>query len=192
MNDVTHIDAGTGCLDAAAYPNMPGIETFAGRLIHLGAGGHGIDHDVRGQRVGVIGSGAGAVQILPELLKVAAHVKVFQRTPPWVLPTERLPLPPWAERVALAWLSPQGLMRWQQSRARAHLRREVKEPWLHRQLTPHPEAPCERVLISGGYYAALQQPHCKLLTWPIDRIAPGGVRTVEGVEHQLDCIVIGN
>lgn len=189
-----------GGLANPSYPDIPGLADFKGRVIHSARWDH--DHDFRGQRVGVIGTGASAVQLIPELVKVAGHVKVFQRTPAWVLPKARLRMLDWVKPAArqalfwgheamalgLVWRSP--LSRFLEGRARAHLKRQVSEPWLRRQLTPGFKMGCKRVLISNDYYPALQQPNCKLLTWPIDRIAPDGVRTVEGVEHQLDCIVL--
>ena len=199
----------SGGLANPSFPSIPGIDTFDGHRIHSARWDHG--YDFTGKRVGVIGTGASAVQIIPELVKVAGHVKVFQRTPAWVMPKMPLALPGWARRLTgdapwahamargglfwgheamalgLVWRSP--LSRLLENRARAHLHKQVKEPWLRRQLTPQFRIGCKRVLISNHYYPALQQPNCKLLTWPIDRIAPGGIRTVEGVEHQLDCIV---
>ncbi|MGC4060451.1 MAG: NAD(P)/FAD-dependent oxidoreductase [Aquabacterium sp.] len=199
----------SGGLANPSFPNIPGLETFEGHRIHSARWDHG--YDFTGKRVGVIGTGASAVQIVPELVKVAGHVKVFQRTPAWVMPKLPLRMPAWGRRLVgdagwahgmtrqslfwgheamalgLVWRSP--LSRLLESRARAHLRKQVKEPWLRRQLTPDFSIGCKRVLISNQYYPALQQPNCKLLSWPIDRIAPGGIRTVEGVEHQLDCIV---
>jgi len=198
-----------GGLANPSYPNIPGVETFEGHRIHSARWDHG--YDFKGKRVGVIGTGASAVQIIPELVKVAGHVKVFQRTPAWVLPRADLRLPDWARRfyresswgyatarralfwgheamaLGLVWRSP--LSRIMEGRARAHLNKQIKEPWLRRQLTPNFSIGCKRVLMSNTYYPALQKPNCKLLSWPIDRIAPAGIRTVEGVEHQLDCVV---
>ena len=198
-----------GGLANPSYPNIPGLETFEGHRIHSARWDH--DYDFKGKRVGVIGTGASAVQVIPELVKMARHVKVFQRTPAWVMPKLPLQMPQWSKRLVgeagwahnvarqslfwghevmalgLVWRSP--LSRLLESRARAHLRKQVKEPWLRRQLMPNFSIGCKRVLISNHYYPALQKPNCKLLSWPIDRIAPGGIRTVEGVEHQLDCIV---
>jgi cation diffusion facilitator CzcD-associated flavoprotein CzcO len=73
--------------------------------------------------------------------------------------------------------------------ARAHLKRQVKDRWLRRQLTPDFTIGCKRVLISNDYYPALQAPNAKLITWPIATLSEKGIRTVEGVEHQVDCIV---
>jgi cation diffusion facilitator CzcD-associated flavoprotein CzcO len=72
---------------------------------------------------------------------------------------------------------------------RAHLRRQVSDPWLRRQLTPDFTPGCKRMLISSDYYPALQQANCKLIDWPIATVSPVGIRTSDGVEHHLDCIV---
>jgi cation diffusion facilitator CzcD-associated flavoprotein CzcO len=72
---------------------------------------------------------------------------------------------------------------------KAHLRRTVKDPWLRRQLTPDFTPGCKRMLMSSDYYPALQQDNCKLIDWPIATMSPVGVRTSDGVEHHLDCIV---
>ncbi len=199
----------SGGLANPAYPNIPGLDSFEGHRMHSARWDH--TYDFTGKRVGVIGTGASAVQIIPQLVKVAGHVKVFQRTPAWVLPRPHVRLSDRAQRfysesgwayptvrkalywgheamaLGLVWRTP--LSNMLEARARAHLKRQVQESWLRRQLTPNFRIGCKRVLISNDYYPALQQPNCKLLTWPIDRIAPSGVRTVEGVEHQLDCLV---
>jgi cation diffusion facilitator CzcD-associated flavoprotein CzcO len=72
---------------------------------------------------------------------------------------------------------------------KAQLRRQVKDPWLRRQLTPDFRAGCKRLLMTDDYYPALQRDNCKLITWPIARISEHGIRTAEGIEHQADCIV---
>lgn len=72
---------------------------------------------------------------------------------------------------------------------RAHLRQQVRDPWLRRQLTPRFRAGCKRLLMTSDYYPALQKPNCTLVTWPIATLSPKGIRTVEGIEHQFDAIV---
>lgn len=199
----------SGPLSNASLPKLPGIETFAGHKIHSAKWDH--SYDFAGKRVAVIGTGASGIQIIPELVKLAGSVKVFQRTPGWVLPRPDMKTPDWAkalfhrlpaaqtalrralfwghESMALAviWNSP--LTRLAERLSRTHLRRQVKDPWLRRQLTPDFRIGCKRVLISNDYYPALQEDNCKLITWPIATLSPQGIRTVEGVEHQFDCIV---
>jgi cation diffusion facilitator CzcD-associated flavoprotein CzcO len=188
---------------------MPGIEHFTGHKIHSARWDH--DYDFSGKRVAVVGTGASAIQIIPELVKQADFVKVFQRTPGWVLPRPDFHTPEWNkqlfrtlpaaqsalrkalfwghESVALGiiWHSPlTGLV---QRIARSHLHQQVRDPWLRRQLTPDFRIGCKRVLISNDYYPALQRENCKLITWPIATLCANGIRTAEGIEHQFDCIV---
>ena len=198
-----------GPLADHSLPDIRGIDTYRGRTIHSAAWDH--DFDVTGKRVAVIGTGASAVQIVPELVKTAAFVKVFQRTPGWVLPRPDVEMPasvqalfakvPAAQELArqalfwgheacaaaLVWNTPlSGLVA---TLGRAHLRATVKDAWLRRQLTPDFTPGCKRMLISNDYYPALQRENCKLIDWPIATISPAGIRTSDGVEHHLDAIV---
>ncbi|MGU3435905.1 flavin-containing monooxygenase [Actinomycetes bacterium M1A6_2h] len=199
----------SGPLANASLPKIRGIETFEGEKIHSARWNH--DYDFAGKKVAVVGTGASAVQIVPELVKVASSVKVFQRTPGWVLPRSnfrtrgitrevyrRVPFSQAAARKAwfwghesvalgVVWNSP--LTRVVEGVSKLHLRSQVKDPWMRRQLTPEFRAGCKRLLMSSKYYPALQQDNCTLVTWPIAGISPKGIRSVEGVEHQFDAIV---
>lgn len=201
--------AASGPLADSSFPDIRGIESFAGHKILSSKWDH--DYDLAGRHVAVIGTGASAVQIIPELVKTAASVKVFQRTPGWVLPRLDVATPKLARTLfatipatqqaarsalflgheaaatGLVWDTPVTTLI--QRVARAHLHRQVKDPWLRRQLTPDFRAGCKRMLMSNDYYPALQQPNCKLITWPIATISPSGIRTSDAVEHRLDCIV---
>ena len=199
----------SGPLSNASFPDMPGIETYEGNKIHSARWDH--DYDFTGKKVAVIGTGASGIQIIPELVKQAEFVKVFQRTPGWVLPRPDFITPEWnktlfrkfpnsqsAVRSALYWGHESvalGII-WNtpltsvvERVAKAHLHHQVRDPWLRRQLTPDFRIGCKRVLISNDYYPALQKPNCKLITWPIATLSPNGIRTAEGIEHQVDCIV---
>ncbi|RDB45594.1 flavin-containing monooxygenase [Tsukamurella tyrosinosolvens] len=199
----------SGPLANCSFPAIRGIEDYEGHKIHSARWDH--DYDFTGKKVAVVGTGASAVQIVPELVKTAASVKVFQRTPGWVLPrintetgeftkglyrsipgAQQLARALWFwghESVALGvvWNTP--LTRVVEAVSKLHLRLQVRDPWLRRQLTPDFAAGCKRLLMTSDYYPALQRDNCKLVTWPIARIAPQGIRTVEGVEHRFDCIV---
>lgn len=131
--------------------------------------------DFSGLRVAVIAPGRDAARIVPAVLRTARSVKVFQEEADWVLP-RGLPAPRVVRRVA----------------ARVHLRMRVKDPWTRRLLTPDRRFGSGRLASSGAFYPALQQPHCKLIAWPVYAIVAGGVRTAEGIEHQVDCIVIAD
>ncbi|HZS21699.1 MAG TPA: NAD(P)/FAD-dependent oxidoreductase, partial [Pseudonocardiaceae bacterium] len=199
----------SGPLSDASFPDIRGINSYAGRKIHSARWDHG--YDFTGKRVGVIGTGASAIQIIPELVKQAQFVKVFQRTPGWVLPRLDFPTPrpvqelfakvPVAQQLArhalfwgheasataLVWNTP--LTSLVARLGKAHLRLTVKDPWLRRQLTPDFVPGCKRMLVSSDYYPALQRPNCKLIDWPIATLSPAGIRTSDGIEHHLDCIV---
>ena len=199
----------SGPLPDHKLPDIRGVDTYEGTVIHSARWDH--DYDFAGKRVAVIGTGASAVQIIPELVKQADFVKVFQRTPGWVLPRMDLPIPAaaqelfakvpatqqlarqalyWGHEVsatAMVWDTPlTGLVA---RLGKAHLRRQVKDPWLRRQLTPDFTPGCKRMLISSDYYPALQRDNCKLIDWPIATMSPVGIRTSDGVEHHLDAIV---
>lgn len=146
---------------------------FCGELVH---GGDWRMRDYRGQRVAVIATGAEAARIVPHVVRTATSVKVFQQSPDWVVP-RRIPLPLVGGRVRRA-------------AARLHLRLAVRDPWTRRQLTPTDGR--HRVTVSRAYYAALQAPTCKLITWPVYAVVPNGVRSAEGIEHHVDVIVLGD
>lgn len=190
-------------------PDIRGIDTYQGHKIHSAAWDP--DYDFAGKRVAVIGTGASAVQIVPELVKTAEFVKVFQRTPGWVLPRMDVQMPAavqalfaavpaaqefarqalyWgheASAAALVWNTP--MSRLVARLGRAHLHRQVKDRWLRRQLTPDFTPGCKRMLVSSDYYPALQRDNCKLIDWPIATLSPAGIRTSDGIEHHLDAIV---
>jgi cation diffusion facilitator CzcD-associated flavoprotein CzcO len=199
----------SGPLPDHKWPDVRGLDTYKGHKIHSANWDH--DYDFTGKRVAVIGTGASAVQIVPELVKQAEFVKVFQRTPGWMMPRLDLAMPAaaqtlfakvpavqelarqalfWGHEItatAMVWDTPlTGLVA---RLGKAHLRRAVKDPWLRRQLTPDFRPGCKRMLISSDYYPALQRDNCKLIDWPIATMSPVGIRTSDGVEHHLDCIV---
>jgi cation diffusion facilitator CzcD-associated flavoprotein CzcO len=199
----------SGPLPDHKWPDIRGLDSYEGHKIHSARWDH--DYDFTGKRVAVIGTGASAVQIVPELVKKAEFVKVFQRTPGWVIPRVDIPIPSAAQALfakvpaaqelarqllfwgheasatALVWDSPlTGLIA---RLGKAHLHRQVKDPWLRRQLTPEFTPGCKRMLISSDYYPALQKDNCKLIDWPIATMSPVGIRTSDGIEHHLDAVV---
>ena len=198
-----------GPLSNSSWPKIQGLETYAGHKIHSARWDH--SYDFTGKRVAVIGTGASAIQIVPELVKQAAQVTVFQRTAPWVMPRPDYRSPEWSRKlfarvpaaqtafrellywvhesmaVGVVWTTP--VTRIFEGLAKAWLRSQVRDPKLRRQLTPAYRLGCKRILISNDWYAALQAPNCELVTTPIAALSPGGIRTAEGTEHPFDCIV---
>lgn len=198
-----------GPLSNSSWPKIAGLETYEGHKIHSARWDH--SYDFSGKKVAVVGTGASAIQIVPELVKQAAQVKVFQRTPAWVMPRPDYTSPAWSKKlfarlpaaqtafrellywvhesmaVGVVWTTP--ITSLFERLAKLYLHAEVKDAWLRRQLTPDFRLGCKRILISNDWYQALQAPNAKLVTWPIANLAPKGIRTVEGIEHQFDCIV---
>ncbi|MFE0750330.1 flavin-containing monooxygenase [Gordonia sp. NPDC058843] len=204
-----NVIASYGPLANPSLPSIDGLEDFGGDVIHSAAWDR--NHDFSGQTVAVIGTGSTAVQLIPELVKVAGKVVVFQRTAGWVLPRGNLRTPPRVLRFFGRFPFAQGLVRAGLFRAtelsalalvwntvltsvvalagKLFLRREVRDPWLRRLLTPRFRPGCKRMLVSDDYLKALQAENCQVIAWPIARIGDNGVMTCEGVEHLADAIV---
>lgn len=199
----------SGALANASFPNIRGLENFTGKKLHSAQWDH--SYDLTGKRVAVVGTGASAIQIIPEIADKVAKLKVFQRTPAWVVPRLDFKRPEWVKRLfgtlpvtqkatreglfwaheamalAVIWDSP--LRKVAQRLAKAHLRYQVKDRWLRRQVTPDFKIGCKRVLVSNDYYPALQKPNVELITWPIASISETGIKTAEGLIHEFDAIV---
>ncbi|MFC8528083.1 flavin-containing monooxygenase [Nocardia sp. NPDC057227] len=198
--------AATGQLAVPAVPPLPGLAEFGGRVLHTADWPD--DFDPTGRRIVVVGTGASAVQLIPELAGRAAALTVVQRSAPYVLPKpdvpyrvralhRRFPAVRLATRGAL-WAGLEaitlGFWRWPallRPIERAHartLRRTVADPALRAALTPADRAGCKRILMADGYHAALTRPHVTLVTAPIAAVEPGAVRTAAG-RHPADTLV---
>ncbi len=200
-----------GQLSRPAYPRLPGLDRFEGECFHSAHWHDGAD--VRGKRVAVIGTGASAIQFVPELVKQASALTLFQRTAPYVIPKpdrpysrleqkayETLPLLQALSRTGMYWqhesralvFGPvKQLMRVFEWDFKRHLNAAVKDPELRRKLTPDYPMGCKRILISNDYYTALAKPHVAVETGAIREVTAKGVRTADGVEHAADVIVYG-
>jgi len=201
---------GTGGLSAPRLPDIAGIETFTGALFHSAQWDHSVD--LTGKRVAVIGTGASAIQIVPEVQQVAAHLDVYQRTAPWVIPRndrryprlERLALrhvPALAKlyRTGIYWAH-EGYVpafTWQpklgapaEKAAILNMRKAITDPDLRAKVTPNFQLGCKRVLRSNTYYPALAAENVDLVTDSIARITPTGIVSGEGDQHPADVIVV--
>ncbi len=166
---------------------------------------------LEGRRVGVIGTGASAIQLIPQVAQSAAEVTVFQRTPPWVVPKldrpigaaqqalyARVPLTQRAvrgvifaitEAVGVAITRAPRLMAIGEAWSRWHMRRAIDDPALRARLEPDYRLGCKRILVSNDFYPALARENVELVTEGIERVTPAGVLTREYVEHELDVLV---
>ncbi|HKX43913.1 MAG TPA: NAD(P)/FAD-dependent oxidoreductase, partial [Burkholderiaceae bacterium] len=200
-----------GGLSRPAMPALPGMDSFAGPAFHSARWDHTVD--LRGKRVAVIGTGASAVQFVPEIAPQVAQLDIYQRTAPWVLPKIDRAIGPLERRALRSLPGYRPLFRWwlywkQEAlafgftvdvrllaRARTLglklLRRQVASDALRAKLTPDYTAGCKRILISNDYYPALARPNVALVTEPIRAITPRGVITDDGIEHPADAIVYG-
>ena len=200
-----------GQLSRPSIPELAGAETFAGTTFHSARWDH--DADLTGKRVAVIGTGASAIQFVPKIQPVVERLTIFQRSAPYIVPKPDrgyLPLhhrlfqavPPiqsmgragtWltGEVLTFALTSAPPLRRLFESVFRLHLRRQVSDPVLRSRLVPDYQIGCKRILFSNDYLPALDQPNVDVVTEPIDRVTPAGLRTSDGVEHPADVIIYG-
>lgn len=203
--------AGVGALHEPRMPELPGLDSFAGKAFHSARWDH--DRDLTGRDVAVIGTGASAIQFVPRIASQARKLTVFQRTPPWIAPKpdraisrpeqrlhERFPAGLRAIRGAVyAGLELRGLgfalnpklMKGLELQTRRHLRKQVPDPELRARLTPDYQVGCKRILISSDYYPALMRDNVSLVTTPISRVGPDAVVTDDGTSHPADTIVLG-
>ena len=203
--------SGMGGLSRAAMPNIPGIETFAGKSFHSQHWDH--TYSLEGKRVAVIGTGASAIQFVPQIAPSVAKLELFQRTPPWIMPKadraikpieqwlfKHLPFTQKIMRTGLYWMLESrvlgfaihpSLMKTVQKVAERHLRRQVPDPQLRATLTPNYTIGCKRVLISNDYFPALSRPNVSVVTTGITRIESDAVVTDDGVRHPVDCVIYG-
>ncbi len=201
--------AGAGALSEPKDPDLPGLASFEGRTFHSARWDHG--YDLAGANVAVIGTGASAIQFVPQIAPSVGHLDVYQRTAPWVIPrrdraftrVERFAFRHvpgyqrmarsaiyWArETFALGYLKGPRFSAPAQRIAASHLAKQVPDPNLRARLTPSFRIGCKRVLISNDWYPALQRPNVDLVT---DGIAEVRARTIvaqDGTERAADAIV---
>jgi cation diffusion facilitator CzcD-associated flavoprotein CzcO len=200
-----------GQLGRPALPDIDGRDTFAGPSWHSGRWNH--DVDLTGKRVAVVGTGASAIQFVPEIAKVAGHVDVYQRSAPYVLPKPDRPyrdaehflfdsLPPvrkadrlriflYGELLTTGFVRSPKLLAAPMQMWRRQLRSQIADPELRAQCMPDYVMGCKRVVFSGDWYPALARPTVELITEPIERIVAEGVVTSGGTTRPADVIIFG-
>src|SRR3954447_17982866 len=201
----------TGQLSRPSMPSIPGLDSFQGTAFHSARWRQ--DHDLTGREVAVIGTGASAIQFVPEIAPQVGRLHVFQRSAPWVIPKndreyperarrliERVPLVQSAARLGwfayfealiTGFVGPRVMLApiWLSHKAMLHW--QVRERRLRAKLKPSYTLGCKRVLISSDYYKALVRPNVELITEPITEITPTGVVTDDGRERKVDTIIFG-
>ena len=201
----------TGLLHHPAYPDIPGLNHFEGMSFHSARWDHSID--LNGRRVGIIGTGSTACQIVGAITPKVSRMTVFQRTPHWLSPLPQVEYSalqstlyaklPLLQKCSyyyyfylLVWLFSsatvgntltQRLLSWV---CRRHLEKQVSDPELRRRLTPDYQATCKRLIFCSDYYPALCSDKSSLIIDDIQRIEAKGVRTADGTLHELDVLLL--
>ena len=202
--------AGQGPLSDPSIPDLPGLDSFEGAAFHSARWDH--DHELDGERVAVIGTGASAIQIVPAIQPRVGTLHVFQRTAPWVVPHPNRPLsrfergvyrllPPaqLAMRAGVYWSRESFVLQFRHRRfgrlvermALKHLREQVPDPELRRKLTPSYAMGCKRILPTNEWYPALTKPNVELVTDTIRDVRPRSIVTADGTEREIDTIIFG-
>jgi cation diffusion facilitator CzcD-associated flavoprotein CzcO len=199
-----------GALSDPATPKIPGLETFAGRAFHSAKWDHEVD--LTGRNVAVIGTGASAIQFVPEIQPKVGKLSVFQRTPPWIMPRRNREVSerehrtfkalPFLQKVArgqiyavtelfgLGFRHPK-LLEPLQRVAEGYLAKCIPDPVLRAKLTPNYKLGCKRVLFSNRYLKTLAEPNVDVVTDAIQEIRPNSIVTKDGREHPVDTIIFG-
>ncbi|OMC08230.1 NAD(P)/FAD-dependent oxidoreductase [Mycobacterium sp. SP-6446] len=204
----------TGFLSQPHTPDIPGMETFEGKVIHTTAWDN--DYEFDGRRVGIIGTGATAVQLIPELAAKVAELTVYQRTAIHVVPKIDFAIPVWLQQVfarvplvhrafrlvtdtLFELMMVTGVLHYRQFRrlniAAADLAKinrfiSVRDKELRRRLTPDYDFGCKRPTWSNSYYRTFTKPHVHLETNSIERIEPDGIVTADGRKTVIDTLAL--
>lgn len=197
-----------GALADPVLPNLEGLERFSGTSFHSARWNHA--HRLQGRRVAAVGTGASAIQFVPEIQPRVGRLTLFQRTAPWVLPHSNPDLPAaWRHHLArrprlealaraavfsgqealhVAFQHPR-LARLVEQQGRAHIRRHIADPELRRCLTPDFRLGCKRILRSNTWYPAIAQDNVELVTSPLRAVVDDGILDEQGVHHAVDTII---
>ncbi|MGC4250946.1 MAG: NAD(P)/FAD-dependent oxidoreductase [Sphingobium sp.] len=201
-----------GILRYPLYPQIEGLSDFAGPALHSARWDPAVELD--GKRVGVIGCGSTGTQIIPAIIDRVQQLELFQRTPQWIMP---LPNPPISEEDKELFRADPQLMQQRYEvlahefnskfaaavvgqndrayarmveRCQANLENSIADPALREKLRPDYKVGCRRLVMSDGFYDAIQKPNAAVVTEGIERIEPGGVRTGDGHLHELDVLIL--
>lgn len=203
--------AAVGQLNRPAYPRLTGMDSFAGKSFHSARWDH--DYDLTGKRVAVIGTGASAIQFVPEIVPQVAHLDLYQRSAPYVIPKPDKAYPPLEKALFKHVPLLQSLDRaWQYSfhevrllgftasvnetvlveyLFQKHIREVIKDHKLRHRLTPDYPIGCKRILVSNDWYKTLLNPKIDIVSEDIAEIVPQGIRTADGKVREVDAIIYG-
>jgi cation diffusion facilitator CzcD-associated flavoprotein CzcO len=201
---------GQGPLSEPIVPDLPGLDAFEGTAFHSARWDH--EHELDGERVAVVGTGASAIQFVPEIQPRVGHLHVFQRTPPWVVPHPNRPMTAlerrtyrrfpaaqlamragiyWARETFVLGFRHRGAGRLMERMALRHLEEQVPDPELRVKLTPSYAMGCKRILPTDEWYPTLMKPNVELVTEGIREVRPRSIVTADGAEREVDTIIFG-
>src|SRR5215212_979007 len=200
-----------GALSDPKTPEIDGLGEFEGHTFHSAQWDH--DHDLRGRRVAVIGTGASAIQFVPAIAPDVAQMHVFQRTAPWIMPHTDRPISPREralyrrfpllqrlvrggiysarELLVLGLVKEPRLMKLVERLARAHMDRQISDPELRRKVEPGYTIGCKRILPSSKWYPALGRDDVELVTDGVAEVREHSIVTGAGEEIEVDAIIFG-
>ncbi len=203
--------SGMGALHVPHYPEISGIERFSGPSFHSATWKPEVD--LSGKTVAVVGTGASAVQFVPQITPRVGKLYLFQRTPAWIVPRldfgisekwrqrfRNVPGLAWAFRKllffslewrVLSFLGDRFVREYLEKIARRHLEKSIPAPKLRAALTPKYQIGCKRILLSDDFYPALKRPHVELVTENIAEVRERSIVTQDGVERPIDVLIYG-
>jgi cation diffusion facilitator CzcD-associated flavoprotein CzcO len=201
----------TGALSEPSIPDIAGIERYQGKIFHSANWDH--EYNLTDKRVAVIGTGASAIQFVPQIQPQVRQLHLFQRTPPWIMPrhdrritfferhlfkdfpiAQRLvrSLIYWArELYVFGFVFDLRIMKLGEKIALRHLRTQVRNPVLRDKLTPSYTLGCKRILISNDYYPSLENENVEVVTDSISELTDNTIITRKGEEFEVDAIIFG-
>ena len=203
--------AGMGPLAEPKIPELPGLDRFEGATFHSARWDH--DWDPRGKRVASIGTGASAIQYVPEIQPQVEQLHVFQRTPPWIFPHNNRPIRRWERRLygrsklaqrlmrggiyagrevaVLGFVKNPKLMGIAERMAKRHMQSQISDPELLEKVTPEYTIGCKRILPSNKWYPALGEPNVELVTSGVKEVRRNSIVDEDGVAREVDAIIFG-
>ncbi|MFI0981328.1 flavin-containing monooxygenase [Streptomyces sp. NPDC021093] len=201
----------TGPLSDPKTPDIPGLDTFPGKVFHSAKWDH--DYDLRGRRVAMIGTGASAIQIVPAIQPEVERLTLFQRTPPWVMPRvdreisgaerwlhRQVPVTGKVRRRMLrgirelqvqAFTKRPNELGFIENIAKANMAKSIKDPAVRAKLTPSYRIGCKRILLSSTYYPALAQENVDVVASGLSEVRGSTVVASDGTETEVDAIIFG-
>jgi cation diffusion facilitator CzcD-associated flavoprotein CzcO len=202
----------SGVLITPKLPDIDGVDSFAGLTMHTARWDHELD--LTGKRVAIIGTGASAVQVIPEIAPIVNHLTVFQRTPIWCFPKFDVPLSPAVRRMmrlpggrtvqrlisqayveltfplAAQYFTVNPMAKNMSNVGEAYLRKQVDDPVVRDKLTPRYAVGCKRPGFHNTYLSTFNRDNVELVTEPIDKITGSGVATIDGETHEVDVLIL--